>query len=88
MGEIQDVTGEEVEQLVMALARKRAGKPFSEAEAALIVNWVHAARFDMALSQMVLGGEIEVDVVDGSLMFSLPLEDTDDSGEPCVIALA
>lgn len=60
---------DETQKVIMAFARGRSPKVFSEEEGRKIVDWAVDVRVDAALLTNLLRGDVDVDLVDGEMLF-------------------
>lgn len=61
----------EAQRLIMALARTRGDRGFTEADAQKLVEWATNARLDATMLDMVLAGVVRVDLRDdGKVIFA------------------
>lgn len=63
------VSQEEVDALILALLETRKGEGATEEEGEQLVNWIVSFRLDAVLFDMVLAGQVGIDIQEGDIVF-------------------
>jgi hypothetical protein len=70
MDEMEVLTEEEADDLIMAFFESRGGSSVTEEEAQQLLDWATHARLDVMLLGLVLRGRIGIDIREGEIVFT------------------